>query len=278
MAKRKNGELTGPVRPVFDQHRWKSERNIILRILARPDHWASVFFYLFHNVALFRISFEIVAVVAIVVTVFGVFSEYQERSKDRAVRGAMLLAQIHQLRSLPIEERDAPLHAIVEALSRDGFPLDRIDLSDMILNDLDLSGASLRRANFDDVQILNVKFRGSNLRETTFKHGKISGADFRYANLEGATFWSANNIKNVDFSNSNLTSVIFSDTNIDGSVNFQNARLDNVSFIRTNLSNADLSAARGLKPEQLKTACAMPNEIPKLPESIHWKGKRCNSQ
>lgn len=278
MVKRTNGKLSGPARPVFGQHRWKNERNIILRILARPDHWASVFFYLFHNVALFRISCEIVAVTAIVATVVGVFSEYQERSKDRAVRGAMLLAQIHQLRSLPIEERDAPLHAIVEALSRDDFPLDRIDLSDMILHDLDLSGASFRHANFDDVQILNVKFRSSNLRETTFNRGRISGADFRYADLEGATFGYAINIKNVDFSNSNLASVIFSYTNIDGSVNFQNARLDNAFFVNTNLSNADLSLARGLKPEQLGTACAMPNAIPKLPESIHWRGMRCNRQ
>ncbi len=266
---------TAATRPVFDQHRWRSEKSIILRIFARPDHWASVFFYLFHNVALFRISCELIAVVALIATVFGVFSEYEERSMDRAVRGAMLLTQIGQLRSLPLGKRDAPIHAIIEALSRDKFPLNRIDLSDMILKDLDLGGASLRNANFNDAQFINVIFRDADLRGAKFNKARISSSDFSDTKLKGATFGHAINIKSVDFTNSDLTSVVFSDTTIDRSVVFSNSQLDNAFFIRTNLSNADLSTALGLKPKQLKSACARKNALPKLPESVHWTGTFC---
>lgn len=267
--------MTDSTRPVFEQHRWRYEKNIILRLLARPDHWASVFFYLLRNVPLFRLTLEIVAVAALLATVFGVFAEYQERSKDRAVRGAMLLTQIGQLRPLSLDKRDAPLHAIIEALARDDFPLDRIDLSDMILHNLDLSGASLRGANFQNVQILNVNLRGADLQGANFGRASISGADFRDAMLKGANFGYAINIKKVDFRNSDLASVIFSYTVIDDSVLFRNAQVDNAYFVGTNLSKADLSTVRGLESNQLETACVMATSTPKLPTSVHWTGGSC---
>ena len=156
MPEKKNHRTTGSARPEFDKHKWKNESNVVLRFLARPDHWASVFFYLFHNVALFRITLEGAAAAALVATVFGVLSEFEERNRDRAVRGAMLMTQLTQLRSLSIGERDAPLHAIIEALVRDGFPLERIDLSEMILHDLDLSDASLKMWT-SPMQIWNLR-------------------------------------------------------------------------------------------------------------------------
>ena len=272
MAKKKNRMTVGSIRPVFDQHRWKNETNIVLRILARPDHWASMFFYLFHNVALFRIALEGAAAAALVATVVGVFSEFEERNRDRAVRGAMLMTQLTQLRSLSLGERNAPLHAIIEALVRDGFPLDRIDLSEMILHDLDLSGASLREANFHGAQILNVKFRGADLRGVKFGCSRISKVDFRNAKLNGASFTYAINIKDVDFSDADLEFVTFSYTTIDDTVLLQNSNLDKAFFVNTDLSRADLRAASGLTPTQIEAACAAPNGDPKLSKCEDWNG------
>ncbi len=270
-----NDNLIGSARPKFSQHKWKTEKNIILRFLARPDHCASVFFYLFHNVALFRAFVEVIAIAALIATAIGVFLEFEERSRDRAVRRAMLLVEISQLRSLSIEKRAAPLHAIIEALLKNDRDLRNIDLSDMILSGLDFSEASMSGASFYKAQLLGGKFDKADLRGAQFGNVRIDGTSFRNSNLRGATFGYAINIKRADFSDADLTSVIFSYTTIDDTIVFRDAQLRDSYFVGTTLSHADLSTAQGLSTEQLSAACANPNAPPKLPESVRWKGKDC---
>ena len=268
-------KLTGSTRPVLDQHRWRGEKNITLRVLAWPDHWASMFFYLFHNVALFRMFVEALAVAALVATVLGVFLEYKERARDRAVRHAMLRIEISQLRSLPWETRSKLAHVVIEALLEDGVDLSRIELGDLLLKDLNFGGTILVGSIFSNAQISGVNFDNASLQGSQFGNARISKTSFRGADLSGVNFGELINLKKVDFSNADLTSATLSDTRIDGSVRFHDANLKNAYFVRSNLSDANLSTAKGLVPKQFEEACAHPNKIPKLPKSMNWMGESC---
>ena len=134
--------------------------------------------------------------------------------------------------------------------------LDKVDLSELSLPGVDLTGASMREA-----VLKNVDFSAANLSDVDFTDADLSGANLTGAILDDADFsnavldgtvltdisidgadFSGLDLKNQDFSRARGKYTEFSDADLSG-VNFSGAVFDGVAFDKTNLEQANFRQA-----------------------------------
>ena len=176
---------------------------MIFRLFAPFEYLAAWFFFLFHNVALFRFAIEAAAAGVLIITVVGVYEELQQRKADRGVRVATLFAQIAQIQNLPSGKSSWAIKAAVEALARENVPMLRLDLSGANLHGANLNGAYLRSANLSDAD-RRRKPRGRQPRGAN-----LSGTDLMTA--EGSLLAGAN-LSETSFSD--LSDAILADADL----------------------------------------------------------------
>ena len=252
----------GSTRPTF-RRLWEG-KNPILRLLAPFEYLAAWFFFLFHNMALFRFAIEGVAAGALVVTVIGVLGELQQRKIDRGVRVATLFAQIAQTHSLPEGQGLRAVKATVEALARENVRMEGIDLTGASLTNAVLVGADLRNADLSESNLHRADLHGAILVHTDLSNTILFGANLRNAVLLSADCEKAD-LRHADLSNTMLTSAQLRNADLRSS-NLRNADLDGA-----NLSGANLSGAKNLTATQLVSACAEPDNPPRLSPSFSGK-------
>ena len=142
---------------------------------------------------------------------------------------------------------------------REGFTLflREANLSHLEVQDARLSGAWLTKANLSGAIFPRARLSGARLRRT-----KLTGAELRKADLSDAKFWGAD-----------LSEAILRDANLSG------ADLCGVDARSSRYGEP----ARGLTQAQLDTACADPQNPPKLDAVVDaetgkplvWRGKPC---
>jgi BTB/POZ domain-containing protein KCTD9 len=115
----------------------------------------------------------------------------------------------------------------LEDLSKDGIPLNSLNVPGADLTGIILSDADLSDANLSDVNLRNADLSGANLKNADLSGANLSGANLRNADLSGA------NLKNADLI---YTKLIYT--------KLGNADLRNANLVGTNLRNADLSGAK----------------------------------
>jgi len=118
-------------------------------------------------------------------------------------------------------------------------------LSRSNFSNADLQGAELCRANLEEAQFCNANLSQTNLSEACLK-----GADFSGANLCGADLNSAD-LNRTNFNGGCLEAVDFTGTD-----------LNHANFSNTDLNKADLSHAKNLTEEQLKTSRLCKTKLP----------------
>jgi uncharacterized protein YjbI with pentapeptide repeats/class 3 adenylate cyclase len=149
--------------------------------------------------------------------------------------------------------------------------LDGIELTDLKLDNIDLSGVSLQGAVLRRCSLKNARFISANLSNASLQHSDLSGARFIAATLKGAdlsdcrirgaNFLTASvrgaRLDRVDFRGHDLRSLDLRDTslamcNLEGqmlanvdlsSVNLQGANLRDACLSGANLTRADLQDA-----------------------------------
>ncbi|MCY4138257.1 MAG: pentapeptide repeat-containing protein [Rhodobacteraceae bacterium] len=245
----------GTVRPELRPDWMK--KNLAWKILAGLEYLAAWPFYAFHTLALFRLTIELGAIAALIFTVFGVYGEFQEREKDRAVRIATMFVQIAQTMALPEGKGLKAVKPSVELLAGEAVPMLGINLKGADLFSADLRGAD---------------FRGANLSGANLDHVNLSGANLGGANL-GGTISIHLNLSDADLSNADLSNAFLLNVNLGGAdligADLSSAHITNVDFSEAN-------SAQRLSQDQLDEACADPSNPPQLPASLTWNGPPCD--
>ncbi|MDB9509353.1 pentapeptide repeat-containing protein [Microcystis aeruginosa CS-338/01] len=113
-----------------------------------------------------------------------------------------------------------------------------LDLSGTNLRGANLNGASLNRANLIGANLNRANLIGANLIEANLNRANLDGANLIGAKLNGAYLNRAN------LNRANLIAA-----------NLNGAYLEEANLIAANLNGANLNGARGLHPEQIKSAC-----------------------
>lgn len=155
------------------------------------------------------------------------------------------------------------------------------NLSGAILRYTDFKKADLTKANFsntilDDATLYDVDARGANfssanMQATIFMKATLSDANFSNSFLLGASLQKATATQckfvNVDFSDSHLNEINAYQADFTNAI-FDRTDLTEADFSEAIISSADFTNAIGLKPLQLKVACAKREKMPKLPSGI----------
>ena len=115
-----------------------------------------------------------------------------------------------------------------------------LDLSDQILDGIDLSNCYLEQINFSGASLCNANFEKSILARSTFTNTNLSGCNFKEANLGAVVS------KNSDFSNCNLESAKCSKSQF-YDTNFTKANLTGIETLEIMFKNCNLSHA--ISPE-----------------------------
>jgi uncharacterized protein YjbI with pentapeptide repeats len=113
-------------------------------------------------------------------------------------------------------------------------------------SDADLRGAELCRSSLEAAQFCNANLSRTNLSKAWLKDADFSGANLYGADLNGA------NLNRTNFSGGCLEAVDFNGTD-----------LSHANFSNTDLNRADLSRAKNLTEEQLKTSRLCKTKLPK---------------
>jgi uncharacterized protein YjbI with pentapeptide repeats len=139
-----------------------------------------------------------------------------------------------------------------------------LNLSNLILCNMDFTNAYLENATFVGSDLRNSSFRNANIRGVDFTNANLENVDFTAAECGAAfinnqysdTCFKATNLKNAnltdillylaDFENSNLenanlTNTIFGYANFKGA-NLKNANITNANFKKANFTNAKLES------------------------------------
>ena len=159
------------------------------------------------------------------------------------------------------------LNQALEQLVKAGESLERRDFSTVDLSRIELSSANIKRAylsstNFSNANLSNANLYGADLMGANLYHADFSGAnltatnlydaDLSYVNIRGADLRRAKlnhaNFTAADISSANFTAADFS------RADFTFADFSRAILIGANLSGADLSYAKNLTPEQVKSA------------------------
>ncbi|MFJ9352459.1 pentapeptide repeat-containing protein [Streptomyces sp. NPDC101237] len=134
-------------------------------------------------------------------------------------------------------------------------------LTNADLNEATLTGAHLRGANLTDVSLYEATLTNANLCGADLAGAVLTRAILTGANLTGADLTYAH-LDEAMLTGATLTRADLTDANLQGTV-FTDAYLKHAKLTAASLEGANLSEARGLLPEQLKSAVA--EETTKLP-------------
>jgi anion-transporting ArsA/GET3 family ATPase len=113
---------------------------------------------------------------------------------------------------------------------------------------LDLSGTNLRGANLYGAYLNRAYLKGANLSGANLFGANLIGANLIGAYLNGA------NLDGANLFGANLNGAELIEANLNGAILF-GANLNGAELIEANLNGAILNRARGLHPEQIKSAC-----------------------
>ncbi len=159
------------------------------------------------------------------------------------------------------------LNQALEQLVKVGESLERRDFSTVDLSRIDLSSANIRgaylsstdftSANLSNANLYGADLMGTKLYDTNFSSANLTGtnlygADLSYANIKDA------NLSRADVSRANFTAADLSRANFTAAnlsrADFTFADFSHAILIGANLHDADLSYAKNLTSEQVKSA------------------------
>jgi len=155
----------------------------------------------------------------------------------------------------------------------------RSDLSGANLMDVAASGATFDYARLHGADLSRAKLVKVIAYRADFSRAKLVGADLGKAELPRTNFTEANltgaNLRKAELSRSILQGVLLMRANLDGAdlarANLKDAKLagakfKNARFLQTRIEGVDLSAATGLRQQQIDEACGDANT--KLPSGL----------
>ena len=214
----------------------------------------------------------LIAVFGLAVALFTLWMEIDLRNRtlismqeEREIREASLLSML--LERLDVARREKANYSghveILERIARIKMDLRNLDAS---LADFSVEGGIF----LNDANLSSVNFAGSDLSEAKLANAILNNADLRGADLYGA-----------DLVNADLTRSDFKKANL-RRANLTGATLEGTILRDTNVSDVNFRNAKGLRQEQLDTACADPEEPPlNLPmdsrngKQLIWNKKEC---
>lgn len=141
----------------------------------------------------------------------------------------------------------------------------RASLAGAVADKANFTRVEAYRGNFSDISAEGALFVSSELQRTDFSRARLTGADFEKAELGRANFNGAV-LTGTRFSMANLSRANLSGAVFEGPIDFDRAFL----FL-TRLEGLDLSAATGLKQEQVDLACG--DAATKLPPGLSAPAK-----
>ena len=153
------------------------------------------------------------------------------------------LLKHEQWRKLSEQERYAPTNKVLSRLQ-----LDKYDLTDLYLQNKNISEVIFRRCNFSGMNLLNINFNNSDLQEddfsgATFNTVEMRNSYFNKSNFQNTKFVGKNHLKHSDFHNTNFYQATLNGTNLSDS-NFTEADLTEAGFTNTSLQKTDFSGAK----------------------------------
>lgn len=124
------------------------------------------------------------------------------------------------------------------------------------LSDLDLSEIILRDVQLYDANLTNTWLYNADLQSSNFKSANLKNAHISRANCQNAGFVYAN-LEHVLFSDTNLKGAYLSEANLKDSIlqraDLRGAHVENANFANAILQEADLRGIIGLTVKQLST-------------------------
>ncbi|MDZ8079441.1 MAG: pentapeptide repeat-containing protein [Nostoc sp. DcaGUA01] len=137
-----------------------------------------------------------------------------------------------------------------ENFSLSGINVEKTNLMGVNLNSAFLMGANLRSADLGSADLNGALLMGANLKSADLSFANLSGAGLINANLSGANLKYAN-LSGADLSNANLSGANLHNANLNGA---DLAYQYGLSELGNELGVANLSGAKNLTPEQVKSA------------------------
>ncbi|MBP1887691.1 pentapeptide repeat-containing protein [Sinorhizobium mexicanum] len=150
--------------------------------------------------------------------------------------------------------------ATLRAANLEKATLMRASLAGAVADKANFTRVEAYRGNFSDISAEGASFVSSELQRTDFSRARLTGADFEKAELGRANFHEAV-LTGTRFSMANLSRANLSGAVLEGPIDFDRAFL----FL-TRIEGLDLSAATGLKQEQVDLACG--DTATKLPAGL----------
>jgi len=127
---------------------------------------------------------------------------------------------------------------------------DKVDLSNVMLSNIDFSSGKLRFSNFQGVILNEINFSGTNLSNANFKEAIIYNSWFSNSDLHNVNFSNAS-IKNVNFFASNLEYAQFSGVSFKFEKDFPF-----MQFLESNVKHVSFCTGYDLKTNRLIHKCA----------------------
>ncbi len=128
----------------------------------------------------------------------------------------------------------------------------RAELTGADLVEAQLTEARLVGATLTGVRLLGATLTEANLDGVLLTEANLGGALLAGANLGGALLTGANLIR-ATLTGANLAKATLTEANL-AKATFAGANLTKATFMGANLEHADLSGAKGLLPEQIRSA------------------------
>jgi uncharacterized protein YjbI with pentapeptide repeats len=136
--------------------------------------------------------------------------------------------------------------------------LSRTNLRGAKLNGADLKGANLDGANLNGAKLWVAYLNGANLNGANLNGANLNGANLNGANLNEAylneAYLNEANLIRADLNRAKLNGASLNRANLI-EANLNRADLNRAKLNGANLNRANLNRARGLHPEQIKSAC-----------------------
>ena len=142
-------------------------------------------------------------------------------------------------------------NVVLDYLDLSGARLEDVDLSGASLQHTQLEGANLHRADLSYTALQSAEIRFANLSNALLHGARLQGAALEACNLRGANFWCAN-LKDVDLVAADL----------------RNASLSHANLDNTWISGADFTDCRGLTARQFDTIRYDADMLPILPDEL----------
>lgn len=153
-------------------------------------------------------------------------------------------------------------HRAIGDLNLDGIELTQMDLDEYDLSKVSMRNARITHCSFKFADLISANFEGSLLTQNNFLGAKLIAANFSSCDLSGSILYNANmltaitrnaKLENIDFKGHDIGGLVLKDISLAGSnlegqqlarVDLSNSNLEGVNFQGADLSNAILSGAK----------------------------------